>query len=85
MCQLTTTLRRLLGIRPYVWKPRPAPRTGVRGVEVNGTAAGWRVSDTTYGLTPEECRMLEKLEGDQRLIRQMIADVKRARCRGQRE
>jgi hypothetical protein len=82
MCQLTTALRGLLGIRPYVWKPRRTPRAGVRGVEVNGTAIGREVYSTAYGLTPEERRILERLEGDQRIIRQILADAARRCTRG---
>lgn len=68
MCRLTDAARWALGIHPYVWTPKQPPaRIGARGVTVNGTGL-IRPPD---GLTPDECRLLEALEREIRLIRQM--------------
>lgn len=84
MCQVTQAARWVLGIHPYACKSHyllrySTTRNGARGVERNGTADGQEVYGTTYGLTREERQRLEALTREHRIIRQMLADMRRMR------
>ena len=78
MCWASRTLKQILGIGPY----RPGTwRRSLHRKSMNSGARGNGIHDRWAGLTPEERRAIAYLIQEQRIIQQVIDDIKRRRLR----